>query len=76
MDPGPEIVVWDESLRPVRELTYALDVSGNLQLGGSLEEKLAMAAGENIMTTLQFMGAYPSHKGHCQHHSSIINASC
>ena len=47
VDPGPEIVVWDESLRPVRELTYALDVSGNLQLGGSLEEKLAMAAGEN-----------------------------
>lgn len=39
----PEKEVWDQSLRPTREETWALDMRGSLMLGGALEDKLAAA---------------------------------
>lgn len=40
----PEEEPWAESLRPVREQSYALGVTGSLQLGGALEDTLSAAA--------------------------------
>ena len=39
----PEKEVWDQSLKPTREETWALDMRGSLMLGGALEDKLAAA---------------------------------
>ena len=35
--------IWDESLRPTREETYALDFRGSLSLGSALEDRLSVA---------------------------------
>lgn len=55
-DPESDKEVWDESLRPTRETTYALDFRGNLRLGEALEERLSLAANldlEELKTEVQ-----------------------
>ena len=37
----PKNEKWDEALRPVRKESYAFDMTGDLKLGGALEEDLA-----------------------------------
>ena len=35
--------IWAEELRPVREVSYNLDITGNLKLGAAFEDRLSLA---------------------------------
>ena len=54
--------IWDESLRPIRQESYAMDMKGSLSLGTSFEEKLALAGEIDVESIKQRLAVSKAHQ--------------